>query len=420
MKPRVYLPGSKIGVMGGGQLGRMFAIAARRMGYRIHAFAPEEDTPTGQLADVEIAAAYEDEEAVRRFAKGVDVLTFEFENIPLQTIRWAMEHCEVRPGGDILHITQHRLREKEFLSRAGFPLPDFFPVRTREELESALSKIGLPCVLKTASFGYDGKGQRKITSLSDLDPVPFEEGPFVLEAYVSFAMEISVVVARGQDGGVETFPGCENIHRDHILDLSVVPARISDQAAAAARDLARDIATRIGLVGLLAVEMFLMEDGAILVNELAPRPHNSGHFSFDACVTSQFEQQLRAVCGLPLGSAALLRPCAMANLLGDLWAGSEPDWLAASAFPDVKIHLYGKSQPKQKRKMGHLLAYADTAGSAATRALQARQALTRTSHTGVVKMRRSSREKQGGEEGTGWNAIPSHPAHGNLPGFPLE
>jgi len=376
MKPRVHLPGSTIGVMGGGQLGRMFAIAARRMGYRIHTFAPDEDTPAGQLADREIHADYDDEVAVRKFAKGVDVLTFEFENIPIQTIRWAAEHCEVRPGGDVLHISQHRLREKEFLSAAGFPLPAYCPVANIRELEAGVAKTGLPCVLKTASFGYDGKGQRKIVAREEVRGLELGGEAFVLEAFVNFSKEISVVVARGAGGQTEVFPVCENIHRDHILDLTVTPARIDSLAARAAQDLARGIAEEIGLVGVLAVEMFLMPDGAILVNELAPRPHNSGHFSFDACLTSQFEQQLRAVCGLPLGSPALLRPCAMANLLGDLWSHGEPDWLAASAFQDVKIHIYGKAEPKPKRKMGHLLAFAADAGSAASLAGAARQALT--------------------------------------------
>jgi 5-(carboxyamino)imidazole ribonucleotide synthase len=375
MKPRVYLPGSKIGVMGGGQLGRMFAIAARRMGYRIHTFAPDEDTPAGQLADKEVSADYADEDAVRSFAGSVDVLTFEFENIPLQTIRWAGDHCEVRPGGDVLHISQHRLREKEFLSRAGFPLPAYHPVANSRELEEGIKKTGLPCILKTALFGYDGKGQRQIVSRDEVRGMDLNGEGFVLEAFVKFSKEISVVVARGADGQTDTFPVCENLHNDHILDMTVIPARIDSPAANAAQDLARRIAEEIGLVGVLAVEMFLMPDGAILVNELAPRPHNSGHFSFDACVTSQFEQQLRAVCGLPLGSSGLLRPCAMVNLLGDLWSHGEPDWLAAAAFQDVKIHLYGKAEPKPKRKMGHLLAFAADADSAVSLAAAVRQAL---------------------------------------------
>ena len=376
--PRTYLPGSTIGVMGGGQLGRMFAIAARRMGYRVHTFSPDEDTPTGQLADREVAARYDDAEAVRDFARGVDVLTFEFENIPVQTVEWAAEFCEVRPAAKVLHICQHRLREKEFLDQAGVPLPGFMAVGSAGELAAAVAEIGLPAVLKTSAFGYDGKGQRKIAPGDNLMEAwaPFTGTGAVLEQFVRFEKEISVLVARGADGATATYPVCENVHRNHILDVTIVPASIAPAAAAKARALAVEIAERLGLIGLLAVEMFLLADGTILVNELAPRPHNSGHFSFDASVTSQFEQQLRAVCGLPLGDTASLCPAAMVNLLGDLWAGGEPDWAAVLAMPQVKLHLYGKAEPRAGRKMGHLVAFGATTGEAAERALQARKALT--------------------------------------------
>ena len=374
---RVFLPGSTIGVMGGGQLGRMFAIAARRMGYRVHTFSPDEDTPTGQLADREVAARYDDAEAVRDFARGVDVLTFEFENIPVQTIGWAAEFCEVRPAGSVLQICQHRLREKEFLDQAGLPLPGFMQVGSAGELAAAVAELGLPAVLKTAAFGYDGKGQRKIMPGDNLMQAwaPFAGTSAVLEQFVGFEKEISVLVARGADGQTATYPVCENVHRHHILDVTMVPANISPDVESRARALAVGIAEKLGLVGLLAVEMFLRADGVILINELAPRPHNSGHFSFDASVTSQFEQQLRAVCGLPLGSTESLRPAAMVNLLGDLWAGGEPDWAAVLAMPDVKLHLYGKAGPRAGRKMGHLTAFGATTQQAAERALAAREAL---------------------------------------------
>ena len=375
--PRTYLPGSTIGVMGGGQLGRMFAIAARRMGYRVHTFSPDEDTPTGQLADREVAARYDDAEAVRDFARGVDVLTFEFENIPVQTVEWAAEFCEVRPAAKVLHICQHRLREKEFLDQAGVPLPGFMAVGSAGELAAAVAEIGLPAVLKTSAFGYDGKGQRKIAPGDNLMEAwaPFTGTGAVLEQFVRFEKEISVLVARGADGATATYPVCENVHRNHILDVTIVPASIAPAAAAKARALAVEIAERLGLIGLLAVEMFLLADGTILVNELAPRPHNSGHFSFDASVTSQFEQQLRAVCGLPLGDTASLCPAAMVNLLGDLWAGGEPDWAAVLAMPQVKLHLYGKAEPRAGRKMGHLVAFGATVDEAASRAMAAREAL---------------------------------------------
>jgi 5-(carboxyamino)imidazole ribonucleotide synthase len=407
--PRVFLPGSTIGVMGGGQLGRMFAIAARRLGYRVHTFSPDEDTPTGQLADREVAASYDDEAAVRDFARGVDVLTFEFENIPSETIEWCARECVVRPSGNVLHICQHRLREKTFLREAGLPLPPFKAITSEPHLCAAVAALGTPCVLKTASFGYDGKGQHKIEADTDLTEVwasisagvapkapepdstdldteiPHPEPLAVLEAWVPFAKEISVLVARGVDGEVATYPVCENRHANHILDLTVVPAAIPDHVADEARSLARSVAEKIDLVGLLAVEMFLLPDPApeiepgprILINELAPRPHNSGHFSFDASITSQFEQQLRAVCGLPLGSTESFAPSAMVNLLGDLWEHGEPDWAAALSHPDVKLHLYGKTAARRGRKMGHMVAVGTSTGEASARALLARAALVR-------------------------------------------
>jgi 5-(carboxyamino)imidazole ribonucleotide synthase len=376
MKTRTFLPGSTVGVMGGGQLGRMFAIAARRMGYRVHTFSPDEDTPTGQLADREVAARYDDETAVLDFARGVDVLTFEFENIPAQTIEWCARSCEVRPAGRVLHIAQDRLREKEFLATAGLPLRAYARVNGEKELRAALAKIGVPAVLKAAAFGYDGKGQRKIAAGDDPAEAwrPFTGQTAVLEGFVDFELELSVLVARGIDGALATFPIGRNDHSNHILDLTVVPFG-DPKMEAAARELACTVAEKIDLVGLLAVEMFLQRDGSLLINELAPRPHNSGHWTFDACVTSQFEQQLRAVCGLPLGATDVLRPVAMANLLGDLWENGEPNWTAALRDPDVKLHLYGKAMPRPGRKMGHLIAFGATPREAEQRVRAARAVL---------------------------------------------
>jgi 5-(carboxyamino)imidazole ribonucleotide synthase len=382
--PRIFLPGSTIGVMGGGQLGRMFAIAARRMGYRVHTFSPDEDTPTGQLADREVAASYDDAEAVRDFARGIDVLTFEFENVPTQTVEWASEFCEVRPSANVLHICQHRLREKQFLAGAGFPLPRFMPVNNAAELADAVTHLGTPAVLKTAAFGYDGKGQRKIDLREDPAKVweSFGGSNAVLEQFVEFDKEVSVIVARSVEGKMAAYPVCENIHRNHILDVTVVPAGIPAEVDVQARVLAGEVAEKLGLIGLLAVEMFLLKDGTLLINELAPRPHNSGHFSFDASITSQFEQQLRAVCGLPLGSTESLRPSAMVNLLGDLWAKGEPNWVAAAAMPQVKIHLYGKAEPRPGRKMGHMVAFGNSAEEAMHTALEARAALIKAPSPG--------------------------------------
>jgi 5-(carboxyamino)imidazole ribonucleotide synthase len=376
---RQFLPGATIGLMGSGQLGRMFAIAGRRMGYRVNVFSPEKDTPAGQFADREVTGSYEDESAVRSFAKNLDLLTFEFENIPRQTVDWCAAECEVRPASSILHIAQNRLREKDFLSGAGIPVAPYRAVRTSSDLAAALKEITAPAILKSAAFGYDGKGQRLIDQKYDVDEI-WRERPgyeLILERAIDFEMEVSVIAARGPDGAMATFPVCENMHRDHILDITVVPARVPANVEKSAADLARIIAEKMDLVGLLAVEMFLQRDGNLLVNELAPRPHNSGHWTIEGCVTSQFEQHVRAVCGLPLGSTEILGPSAMANLLGDLWQEGEPKWAAALEVKGVHLHLYGKHHPRPRRKMGHLTALAPTAEAAIKAVTRARAAIER-------------------------------------------
>ncbi len=356
-------PNSTIGVFGSGQLGRMFAIEARKMGYRVHTFSPASDTPTGQVADFETDADYNDLDAVKEFARSVDVVTFEFENVPSQTIERASQLVDVHPRGEILHITQNRLREKTFLSNNGFPIASFRHVKTLEDLKRAAAEIDLPCVLKTAGFGYDGKGQIKVQSVEDIEKVfgVFDNREAVLEAFVDFEKEISVVCARDQNGNFAHYGVIENEHVNRILDISFAPAAVSPRVFHDAIDIARSVADTLDYVGTLCVEFFLTKDEKLLINELAPRPHNSGHLTFDACVTSQFEQQLRAVCGLPLGSTAFYRPAAMANLLGDLWQNGEPNWPAVFETPNVKLHLYGKAEAKRGRKMGHLTAMADSA-----------------------------------------------------------
>jgi 5-(carboxyamino)imidazole ribonucleotide synthase len=371
------LPGAAVGVLGSGQLGRMFAIAARRMGYRVHTYSPDTDTPTGQVADVEITASYDDLDAVRAFARGVEVLTFEFENVPSATAEAAAEFAPVRPAGSVLHTTQHRLREKTFLAERGFPVTPFRAVRSPEDLSSALRELGVPGVLKTAGFGYDGKGQTKVERLEDAVAALRSAGnrELVYEAFIDFDREVSVVAARGVDGAFAHWGVIENTHRHHILDISVAPADVPENVQNQAIDVARGILEALDVVGVLCVEFFLDRRGTLLINELAPRPHNSGHLTFDASVTSQFEQQLRAVCGLALGSTQLLRPAAMVNLLGDLWEHGQPDWAAACCFGDVKLHLYGKQEARPGRKMGHLTALADTPHAAADLARAARRAL---------------------------------------------
>ena len=372
-------PGAVLGMLGSGQLGRMFAIAARRLGYRVHVFSPDADSPTGQVADLEITAAYEDLEAVARFARGVQVVTFEFENVPTATALEASKHAPLRPGVQVLNVTQHRVREKSFLRDAGIPVTPFWPVSTLAELQSGLIESGFPAVLKTAHGGYDGKGQVILASTAEAEAAwpDFEGAECVLEAFIDFTCEVSVVGARGLDGDFVAYGPLQNAHAHHILDVTFAPAAIEARLAQDAVAIAREVLTRLEVVGVLCVEMFVTRDGRLLVNELAPRPHNSGHLTIDACVTCQFEQQVRAVCGLPLGAPDLLRPAAMANLLGELWAGGEPRWDRALDLRDVKLHLYGKAEARTGRKMGHLTALAPTPAEAVARVLAARAALPR-------------------------------------------
>ena len=350
-----------MGILGGGQLGRMFGIAARRMGYRVHAFEPHPDSPAGQISDVEVNASYDDFAALERFAREVDVISFEFENIPLSAIREVAKIRPLRPRGEVLHICQNREREKAFLREHRFPHASFAVAESPEGLRTALDSIGMPAVLKTADFGYDGKGQLKLEGDVYVEKTwaRFHCGRGVLEEWIPFQAELSVVVARGLDGRMLAFPPAENLHRKHILDISIVPGRFPQTIADAAVGLACEITASLDVVGLLAVEFFLTEDSQLLVNELAPRPHNSGHYTFDACVTSQFEQQLRAVCGLPLGSTSLLSPVVMWNLLGHLWKSGEPDWNVILSEPRAKLHLYGKQEARPGRKMGHVSVLAE-------------------------------------------------------------
>ncbi len=373
-------PGSVLGVLGSGQLGRMFTIAARRMGYRVHTFSPDSDTPTGQVADVEVTAPYDDLDALRAFARRVDVVTFEFENVPSAATSAIESLVAVRPSPEALHISQQRAREKQFLADRGFPTVPFAVAATQGELAAALSRIGMPAIVKTAESGYDGKGQQVAASADQAERIWTSLGSQVLvvEKRITLQAELSVIAARGLDGSVAQFPLFENRHRNHILDLTTAPAAVPAAVAAHAIEIARGILDALEYVGVLCIEFFLSTDGELMVNELAPRPHNSGHLTFDASVTSQFEQQVRAICGLPLGSTELLRPAAMANLLGDLWQDGEPRWDAALAFPFVKLHLYGKPVARPGRKMGHLTALAPTPEEARRLVVEARDALTKS------------------------------------------
>jgi 5-(carboxyamino)imidazole ribonucleotide synthase len=376
---KTILPGATIGVLGSGQLGRMFAISARRLGYRVHTYSPDRDTPTGQIADIEVDAPYEDLDRVREFASAVDVVTFEFENVPAATAEMAARHALVRPAGQVLHITQHRLREKTFLSTHGFPVTRFLAVTREEDLRGA-EGFG-PGILKTAGFGYDGKGQYRVGSVADTVSAWEKMGrqEAVLESLVDFEAELSVVGVRSHNGECAFFAPSANAHVNGVLDISVAPAPFHPSVTRDAIKITQGILEQLDVTGVLCVEFFLARNGRLIINELAPRPHNSGHLTIDACITSQFEQQLRAVCGLPLGSTQMLRPAAMANLLGDVWAnapGNQPDWAAALAMPDVNLHLYGKTEWRKGRKMGHLTATADTPAAAENAVREARRRLT--------------------------------------------
>ena len=348
------------------------------MGYRVHTFSPLTDTPTGQVADIESCAQYDDLDAVREFAKTVDVVTFEFENVASSAIEAAAEFVQVHPRGEILHTTQNRLREKSFLSKNGFPVADFRAIKLIDDLYHAVEELGTPAVLKTAGFGYDGKGQTKINALGEVTAA-FEGlngAEAILEKFVEFEKEVSVVCSRDQAGCFVHYGVIENEHSNHILDVSFAPAIVSKSVFADAVEIARNIADTMDYVGTLCVEFFVTSDEKLLVNELAPRPHNSGHLTFDACVTSQFAQQVRAVCGLPLGSTEFFKPASMANLLGNLWSNREPNWAAALSDPALKLHLYGKSEAKPGRKMGHLTALAESVESAVDMVTTSRLRLT--------------------------------------------
>jgi 5-(carboxyamino)imidazole ribonucleotide synthase len=371
----VIPPGSTIGLLGGGQLGRMFAIAARRMGYRVHTYEPSPDSPAGQISDREFNGPYADWELLESFVRSVDVVTFEFENIPAEVVDRISRSKPVHPRSEVLHICQNREREKGFLRTHHYPHAPFAVLASQAELDTAVESIGLPAVLKSADFGYDGKGQHKINPGDKPDYLPVAVRS-ILEKWISFDRELSVICARDAKGNLSVFPASENVHSRHILDYSIVPARIDPEIQRHAQSIAKNIASDLNVVGLIAVEFFLTPDSELIVNELAPRPHNSGHYTVDACLTSQFEQQLRAVCGLPFGSPDLLRPVVMVNLLGDLWkAEAQPDWRPVLSDPYAKLHLYGKLEGRPGRKMGHFCVLRERIEEAIARALRIKEEL---------------------------------------------
>ena len=397
----VVAPGGTLGILGGGQLGRMAALAARPMGYRVVVFDPTENPPAAQVADGQIRAAFEDLDALAKFARGVDVATLEWESLPLESVTWLADRVTLRPSPQVLAICQDRLAEKRFLRHTGAPVVAFAPVGSPGDLPSACATVAFPALLKTCRGGYDGRGQvtveeegnRFVGKAADdhdaLGRAADREAtlarahaalggvPCILEQRVSLARELSILVARDLAGAIVTYPVAENSHVGGILETSCVPATLSPPAAGRIDEIARAIARALGLVGVLCVELFETTDGDLLVNELAPRPHNSGHWSIEACLTGQFEQQVRITAGAPAGTPELLRPAAIANLLGDLWTGGEPRWAPLLEHPDLKLHLYGKSSPRPGRKMGHLTALAASAREARDQVLTARSLLQR-------------------------------------------
>ncbi|MGI8603373.1 MAG: 5-(carboxyamino)imidazole ribonucleotide synthase [Verrucomicrobiales bacterium] len=378
----MILPGQSLGIVGGGQLGRMLAREARRKGFRVVVFTDEyPPSPAGQLATREINAPYYDPEATSSFIRDVDVVTMEFENIPSAFLQAVEQRVAIFPSPQALATTQNRESEKNFLRQHGLPCADFQVVGSASDLKRAMNSLGPPCVLKTAAFGYDGKGQVKLAGGEDCAKVwkNFGSPRGVVERWIEFACELSVVAVRGQDREFVAFQCVENQHVDHILDLTIAPARIPSQIAQEAERLTKNVAESLDFVGTLAVEMFLTTDGKVLVNEVAPRPHNSGHYTIDACVTNQFEQQLRAVTGMPLGDPAQHTPAVMVNLLGDLWPDElvPPDWATLLKHPRAKLHLYGKRRAMPRRKMGHFTVLGETVEGALAEALAIKQALIR-------------------------------------------
>lgn len=378
------LPGSTIGVLGGGQLGRMLALEARRMGYRILVLDPTSGSPAAQVADGQIVAPLDDVGATRELARRSDVITFEWENADADVLREMEGTVPLRPGPGVLEIARNRLREKDTARRLGLPTAEYRAVRSLDDLRDALGELGTPAVLKTTTGGYDGRGQIVIRDPAEAKAAFEELGrtgrELILEEWIRFRRELSVISARTPRGEIATFPVGENIHVGGILDITLVPARIPDTLAAEACRIGEVMAEGLGVVGLLAVELFLGEDDHLRVNEIAPRPHNSGHYTWEACAVSQFEQHLRAICGLPLGSTELLRPAAMVNLLGgEIGTGEgHPEVVGALAQSSVALHLYGKREPRPRRKMGHLTALADTAEEALERARRAKRAFTQS------------------------------------------
>lgn len=371
------MPGAMLGVLGGGQLGRMFVQAAQQMGYAVTVLDPDPSSPAGRVADAFICAAYDDAAALQTLGQNCAAVTTEFENIPAKSLRKLTQYCIVSPDADSVSIAQNRVREKQFLAGSGFAVASFAVIAQPQDIATQDVAQFLPGILKVSQFGYDGKGQIKVTTVAELQAAyeRLNHAVCVLEKFMPLKCEISVVVARGGNGEVVTFPVSENQHVNGILDVSIVPARISPLLAERTQDIACQVAGKLNYQGVLCVEFFVLHDDALLINEIAPRPHNSGHYSIDACITSQFEQQVRTLCGLPLGSIAQTNPAVMVNLLGDIWHNGDPDWNIVLQHASAKLHLYGKTEARPGRKMGHFTVLGSDTAAALNEALRIKKQL---------------------------------------------
>jgi 5-(carboxyamino)imidazole ribonucleotide synthase len=351
----MILPGEKLGLLGGGQLGRMFTIAARTMGYDVVVLDPDHNSPAGALANEHMCAPYDDIESLNYLANTCSAVTTEFENVPASSLEHIMQKIPVRPGPDSIRIARNRILEKQAVRNIGLPTTNYYVIENDADLNQAIDKIQLPAILKTATLGYDGKGQVNIENSADLAPAYEELGrkPCVLEQRINLKCEVSVILARSDCGHVETYPIGENQHCNGILDITIVPGRVSDAVAVEAGKMARMLAEELNYIGVLAVEFFIDQDDHLMINEMAPRPHNSGHYTLDACLTDQFQQQVRTMCGFRPGDTTLTKPAVMVNILGDAWKNGEPHWGELLKAPGVFLHLYGKEEPRSGRKMGH-------------------------------------------------------------------
>ena len=355
MTAEMILPDAMLGMLGGGQLGRMFTIAARTMGYRVMVLDPDPLSPAGQLADTHLCADFEDTSALLQMAQHCAAITTEFENVPAVTLRYLAGYCPVKPGAETVQIAQNRVAEKSWLRQHDFTTAPFAVITSVDDIDTACAAIGFPAVLKVSRFGYDGKGQARVADCTQVHTAFAAMGGeiCVLEKMLNLKCELSVVLGRNESGVIAAYPVAENLHETGILAISIVPARLADQLAELARDTACAIATQLDYCGVMAVEFFVVANDQLVVNEIAPRPHNSGHYTLDACLSSQFEMQVRTLCNLPLGAIAQHTPAVMVNLLGDIWGDNQPNWAELLQYPQTKLHLYGKQSARPGRKMGH-------------------------------------------------------------------